>query len=339
MTFEATEKNRHHEEAEDGGLDLLSVHAEANPQRALMNFVSTKGESPTGAVTNAIRDGAVVGFAETVHEGRNELVQFGIDNMKAFKDAGMTHLAIEMPSTLQPVLDEWMKTGDFRVPAEIRTADGKVDNSDEANGALAWLRKRVEMDEHCEPKYFDLLRSAQKNGVKLAAVDLPEAFAPWANLDPATKLPRAEDISRITSWEMMDKRNHYMAERVLKLRDDAGDERQSVKVGAWLGSRHLGDSKGQDRYPPAGELIREGLAASGEKYTSFQGHASGAGLTLDSVAARMDRAVSLPTHNAQGDANVVGRTKEYTAARNERRLELYDNVLIFGAPQALRIEH
>ncbi|HEY9679117.1 MAG TPA: hypothetical protein V6C76_13995 [Drouetiella sp.] len=112
--------------------------------------INKAGQDPTKVVSDAMKDNRVVAFGES-HESPNPQRDFLAQSMADLKKAGATHLAIEAPNTIQPALDEYMKTG-------------KLDPS-------------VLPGDWNSPDCLKILESARANGLKIQAVDIPHGKA------------------------------------------------------------------------------------------------------------------------------------------------------------------
>ncbi len=102
------------------------------------------GKDPTTRLVELMKSCRVLGYGDTHQEG-NEARVLLKSMIPELKKAGATHFAIEGPPTLQPVLDEFMKTGELdrsKLPGILNYDD-----------------------------YLELLQEVRKAGLSIVAVD------------------------------------------------------------------------------------------------------------------------------------------------------------------------
>lgn len=115
--------------------------------------INQKGQDPKRVLLDALKDNSVLLIGET-HQENNPHRKLATSMMADFKAAGATHLALEIPKKSQPILDEYMRTGDEKV------LDKLVMESLFGGGSF-----------HGQQSYRDLIEAAHKAGLKLVAVD------------------------------------------------------------------------------------------------------------------------------------------------------------------------
>lgn len=106
--------------------------------------IRTNNLEPEEVVPALMRDVRVLGLGET-HYPDNPQREFGTKMMPELAKNGATHLAIEVDSYKQPILDEFMKTGQLDIkelPPLLR-----------------------------DPEFMKMLSSARASGMKIVAVD------------------------------------------------------------------------------------------------------------------------------------------------------------------------
>jgi hypothetical protein len=316
------------------GLGLPRDASPAEYWGRVVDHINSNARNPLDVTTKAIHDSRVVGFGETHDPKDNGFVKFGAENMAAFKAAGMTHLAVEVPSNLQGVLDNFQRTGVLNIPDHLMK-DGKPDRSDVALGALNVFRNRI----HEDPGYVNLLKAARANGVKLVAVDKPDVLAGFAHPEKMTQQDKIQAARRVLSPEVTAERNKYMAQAMEGILDGKLSPllkgSAPAKVGFWAGNLHVGDSRGQAAITPAGEMLAQHLAANGEHYASLFGqagsHRLGFPSTMFALTPFVQRPAAIATRDANGQPNVLGGVKEsqYPSAFTNGNLSDFDYVLLF----------
>jgi len=138
------------------------------------------GKEPRQAVIDLIRQNRVLALGET-HLSPNPQRDFGASIIKDLKDAGATHLAIEADKQLQPILDEFMRTGNLDIkalPFGLRDPDfiSLLNNAREAGLRIVAVddhsdenrrdgTTRVTRDQHMANNISDILKENSNNKV------------------------------------------------------------------------------------------------------------------------------------------------------------------------------
>lgn len=111
--------------------------------------INTHGTDPVDGLSRLMRENRILGLGEHHNVGPNAQRQFGAAMMPLLKEAGATHLALEIDIRNQSILDRFARTGEFT------PLDRKAINSLHEGGT-----------------YEQLLISAREAGLKLVAVDV-----------------------------------------------------------------------------------------------------------------------------------------------------------------------
>lgn len=138
--------------------------------------IRTNNLDPRAAVSGLMKDVRVLGLGES-HLGDNPQREFGAEIMKDLAQNGATHLAIEMDDYKQPVLDEFMKTGNLdvsKLPPLLQDAD-YVKMLHAARDAGLQL---VAVDNHHAPKGRD--QAMASNVGKILEADPSNKVVFWA---------------------------------------------------------------------------------------------------------------------------------------------------------------
>jgi len=112
------------------------------------NELTKFGVEPTKLLTQLMTNNRVVAVGE-VHSPASEEREHGREIIEALKAGGATHLAVEMPLNVQPVLNQFMATGQLdrsKLPEKLRSQS-----------------------------YVDVLIAAKENGMQIVAVDGDQA--------------------------------------------------------------------------------------------------------------------------------------------------------------------
>ena len=105
----------------------LSAHLGASRAEVIKSRaeLDAKGVDPEPQLARIMKDVRVLGMGET-HIAPNPQRELGASAMADLKNAGATHLAIEMDQGRQAVLDKYMKTGELNpadLPEKLQTPD------------------------------------------------------------------------------------------------------------------------------------------------------------------------------------------------------------------------
>lgn len=110
--------------------------------------LAANSEDPRGVLVQAVKNNNVVGYSD-YHREPSPHIDMLIDSMAAMKDAGATHLAMELDAEMQPLFDDFMKTGKI---------------SDE-------LRSLIFMSHKTPNNMIRVMEAAHANGLKIVGVD------------------------------------------------------------------------------------------------------------------------------------------------------------------------
>ncbi len=114
--------------------------------------LKTYGQEPTEVVKQLMAQNRVLGIGEHHDPSFDEQRKLGPEIIAKAKEGGATHLAVELPTWFQPVLERFEKTGDFKEFDErTPTMEGKED-------------------------FKAILSAARENGLKIQAVDDRERY-------------------------------------------------------------------------------------------------------------------------------------------------------------------
>jgi hypothetical protein len=181
--------------------------------------INEKGQDPAKVLPDLMRQNRVVAIGET-HETPNPQRDLGAQEMADLKKSGATHLAIEAPASIQPQLDEYMRTGILDpnvLPPLLRDAD-----------------------------YLKMLEAARASGLKITAVDQNRQYNEASDSDRPT--PHFADHGPYVD------RDDLMAKNVGKILD----QDPANKVVFWVGSQHLNQSENPNpHHKTAAELLKE----------------------------------------------------------------------------------
>lgn len=120
--------------------------------------INRYGTSPDDAAVELMKRNRVLGMGE-YHEDGSQFRATGIEIIERLKSAGATHLAVEMPSNLRPLYEQFEKTG--VIP----------------DGMLTGLWNT--------PDFRELVTKARTAGLKVVPVDLPRPWdGKWSQRDP-----------------------------------------------------------------------------------------------------------------------------------------------------------
>jgi hypothetical protein len=129
-------------EALEQNLDKVNVSKETAEK--VLREINVHGEQPEIVLKDLMAKNRVLAVGES-HQTPNPQRDLVAQNMSALKEAGATHLAVEMPTNIQPILDDFFYSGQLdldKLPNLIQTQD-----------------------------YLNLLQAARDNGIKIVAVD------------------------------------------------------------------------------------------------------------------------------------------------------------------------
>ncbi len=128
----------------------------------LKREINTTGQPPEQALLKAASDSTVIGLGD-VHTTRdNPARKLYADMMPKLAKVGVTDLAMELPTSLQPVFDEFMRTGKWNIPADQSRIDYRV---------LSNIIKYV-------PDLAKIFEQARLSGIRIACVDAAGAAFP-----------------------------------------------------------------------------------------------------------------------------------------------------------------
>ena len=120
--------------------------------------INLLGKDPADMAVELIKNHRVLGMGE-YHEADSHHRAVGIQAIARLKEAGATHLAVEMPSDLKPLYEQFEKTGEL--PEGMLTG--------------YWNTK----------DFRELVTEARKAGLKVVPVDLPRPWeGKWHKRDP-----------------------------------------------------------------------------------------------------------------------------------------------------------
>ncbi|HMP50990.1 MAG TPA: hypothetical protein PKD05_05490 [Candidatus Melainabacteria bacterium] len=120
--------------------------------------INRLGKNPADMAIELMNGHRVLGMGE-YHEGESHHRAVGIEAIGRLKEAGATHLAVEMPSDLRPLYEQFARTGE--IPEGMLTGYWNTED----------FRK--------------LVSEARKEGMKVVPVDLPRPWdGKWSKRDP-----------------------------------------------------------------------------------------------------------------------------------------------------------
>ena len=125
--------------------ELSRLNMNANELGALLREVNQHGSDPVQMAVQAMRNSRVLGLGE-LHDGQSSQREFGGTVMAQLRQAGATHLAVEIPSNQQAMIDRFMQTG------EINRSD------------LPFFL--------AHDNFVSMLRAARTAGLRIACVDV-----------------------------------------------------------------------------------------------------------------------------------------------------------------------
>lgn len=96
--------------------------------------IAAAGRVPDNALLSAVRNNRVVGVGD-VHGALAPQLHFATKNMQLLKDAGITHLAVELPTQFNARLDSWNAMDKEWVRSRHKDHSGLVDMIDAAKSA------------------------------------------------------------------------------------------------------------------------------------------------------------------------------------------------------------
>jgi len=224
---------------------------------------------------------------------------------------------------LKPVFDKFNNDpakGPFEIPDHIVGPDGKIDDSPVARGALELLH-RIKAS---SPDIIGMWTAARDAGIRINPVD--NDANGWLFSDPHNL-----EYVRLTA-----RRNEDMAANILSVLNQPVKPGDPPRKGlAWLGNMHIADDgHGIDAEKPALQIVKEELAKSAEKTTTFftqinsrQSIAS----SLFALTISLDRPVAVATHGKEGSPNIMGQLGMASIATPALpfNLDSWDNVIVF----------
>jgi len=292
-------------------------------------LINKIGKPPKDALVDAMRNSQVVGIGEMHTNGVNPHRDLGASIMQDLHNqGGATHLAVEFPKVLQPVLDKFNNDpakGELEIPDKIIGPDGKEDTSEEARGALKFLHTIKEK----APDLIKVLSSARDAGMKVVCVDNNSSALLYAD-------PKHPSIP-----QLMSQRDQDMKDNVMSIIDQPvkpGDP--PPKVLAWLGELHFADSHGTEKQKSAGELLRTELDKRHQKITTFGSQIGNSrtanGTSLYPLTSTLTRPVSVATHDQGGQTNALGQMHLFTHRQEgfpDYNLSSFDHMMVFPKVQ------
>jgi hypothetical protein len=101
------------------GYSLEQLGLSREQLEAIRQEIRTKGQDPEDVVPDLMRHNRVLAIGETHWNPEDPQRAFGARIMRGLIESGATHLAVEMDKQYQPLLDEFMRTGQLdlrRIP-------------------------------------------------------------------------------------------------------------------------------------------------------------------------------------------------------------------------------
>lgn len=173
-------------------LDKVNVTKETAEK--VLGEINLYGEPPETVIKDLMAKNRVLAVGES-HQTPNPQRDLIAQNMSALKEAGATHLAVEIPTSTQTILDQFQSTG-------------KLDLESLPN----MLRDQA---------YLQMLQAARDNGIKIVAVDRSDTPA-------ATGKPTPSDAPT----ETLQTRDQTMASNIGKILDQNPSNKVVFFVGA-----------------------------------------------------------------------------------------------------------
>ncbi|MCA9804583.1 MAG: hypothetical protein KC777_21580 [Cyanobacteria bacterium HKST-UBA02] len=131
---------------------------ESDTAAGVRGDINRYGTNPGDTAVELMKKNRVLGMGE-FHEGDSQFRATGIKTIERLKAAGATHLAVEMPSDLKPLYEQFEKTGEI--------PDGMLTGY--------WNTR----------DFRELVTEARKAGLKVVPVDLPRPWdGKWSQRDP-----------------------------------------------------------------------------------------------------------------------------------------------------------
>jgi hypothetical protein len=261
---------------------------------------NSQGMEPTDAITQSFKNNILVGIGEQHTKSRSPdavaNLQYGIDHMKDYANAGATDMFIEVPKSAQQILDKYNNDpvrGDLQIPTDPRDLVG-IDPV-VAQGTID-LFNALKAE---QPKYFELWKAAHDNHIALHAIDNDSTPLTFSNpSDPL--IPK-----------LINERDSYMAkqiETVIKSPLPSG-KWGSRKGLVWLGVSHLPDTHGKANVASTFEILRQDLGSGkvASYLTQVGAGRNSAAETMFTVSRYLQRPVAVMTHDKSGAANVLGK--------------------------------
>ncbi len=146
--------------------DLRPFGRDANELLAIKKEINAYGRNPEEMLVEAMKGNRVLAIGE--HHVDSSHRQLGAKMMPKLKQAGATHLALEVPAELQPALDAFMLTGSKdKLQGALRQYQAILGAAREAGLKVVAVDKRGEAyrDNHMAAKISGILDSDPKNKV------------------------------------------------------------------------------------------------------------------------------------------------------------------------------
>lgn len=268
----------------------------------IKDVVNTQGTDPGVAIKDAIIHDRVVLIGEQHTLLGSNPARLDLAGMiTELRGSGLTHLAVELPQSMQNVFDEFHRRPGEPMSKVLEELKGskKISSDD-----YEMLKKMVTL---C-PDLAYLWAKSRDWGVKIVCVDSPS--------QSTTGLAREQ----------------FMTNAVM----DIVNQSPANKVLFCAGNLHAIDTRGaaplQERR--AAELIRGQLALKGETMSTFisiLGGQEGDMLSLHPLAKSLARPVSVPTHDESGKGNVLAELNMLKIGLPGMHTELrnFDNILLY----------
>jgi hypothetical protein len=220
-----------------------------------------------------------------------------------------SRLAIELPSVLQPVFDQFnngAKGSELVIPDKLEGQYGQQ--------ALALLQAIKERS----PDIVRVWKAARDAGIKVVPINND-----WSLMPP-------DDPNRPAAIAA---RDQHMKDKLM----DLYEKDKSTPIVAWLGSLH-GALRGPSSRKGAAQLLDEDdqFKKNGGTITSFHTQIAeeGADLTLHPLTDKFKKPVSAPTWTG-GEANALGVMSLFeNPLTNVHRLADWDNVIVYPRAKA-----
>lgn len=268
----------------------------------IKNVLNTQGSDPKDAIQGAVIRNRVVLIGEQHTLLGSNPARLDLAGMVTeLRGSGLTHLAVELPSSMQNVFDEFhRRPGENMTQVLQEMKDSKKLSQDD----FEMLNKMVTL---C-PDLAYLWAKSRDWGVKIVCVDAPS--------QSTTGLAREQ----------------YMTKSVM----DIVKQNPNNKVLFVAGNLHAIDTKGTAPKGErrAAELIRGQLAVQGETMSTFVsilGGQEGDMLSLHPLAKSLLRPVSVPTTDDSGKGNAVADLNLLKIGLSGMHTELanFDNILLY----------